>query len=111
MNKRRRIFFIIFGTYHLFVLVFVIFIEAQKEDLSLLYGLYSKISLMRNGAILGLGLFIIDFVWNWLEKRSERKQHDIMRHENNTLKAKVYDLQQAQKEAEKVISSAENKSK
>jgi hypothetical protein len=109
MNKRRRIFFLIFGIYHLFVLGFIIFIEAQKEDLSLLYALYSKIWLMRNGAILGLVLFAIDFVWNWLEKRSALKQQDIMRHENNTLKAKVYDLQQAEK-TEKEIPPADTKS-
>jgi len=95
MNKRRRIFFIIFGAYHLLTLIFVIFIEAQKEDLGLLYGLYSKIWMMRYGAMLGLLLFLVDFVWNWIEKKNADKEREVMEHENNTLKAKVYDLQQA----------------
>jgi len=94
MNQRRRIFFIIFGSYHLLTLFFILFIEAQKEDLSLLYGLYSKIWMMRWGAILGVLLFVTDFIWNWIENRNTTREKDVMRHENNTLKAKVYDLQQ-----------------
>lgn len=94
MNQRRRIFFIIFGTYHLVTLFFILFIEAQKEDLSLLYGLYSKIWMMRYGAMLGVLLFVTDFIWNWIEKRNAEREKEVMRHENNTLKAKVYDLQQ-----------------
>ncbi len=98
MNKRRRIFFIVFGSYHLLTLIFVLFIEAQKADLSLLYGLYGKIALMRWGAILGLLLFVIDASWNFFETKSSGKEKEAMRHENNTLKAKVYDLQQPSKE-------------
>ncbi len=94
MNQRRRIFFIIFGTYHLVTLFLILFIEAQKEDLGLLYGLYSKIWMMRYGAMLGVLLFVIDFTWNWIENRNTIREKEVMRHENNTLKAKVYDLQQ-----------------
>jgi prolipoprotein diacylglyceryltransferase len=103
MNQRRRIFFYIFGVYHLFILFFVIYIESQKEDLSVLYGLYSKISLLKYGAVLGIMLFIIDFAWTWYESRNARKEHDILRHENNTLKAKVYDFQEAAKPVVKEI--------
>jgi hypothetical protein len=99
MNQRRRIFFIIFGSYHLLTLFFIIFIEAQKEDLSLLYGLYSKIWVMRYGAMLGVLLFVTDFIWNWIENRNSGREKDVMRHENNTLKAKVYDLQQPKVES------------
>jgi hypothetical protein len=109
MNQRRRIFFIIFGSYHLLILFFVLFIEAQKEDLSLLYGLYSKLWMMRYGAMLGVLLFVIDFIWNWIETRNGDREKDIMRHENNTLKAKVYDLQQPPVESTKE-SSAGSKS-
>lgn len=95
MNQRRRIFFIIFGSYHLVTLFFVLFIEAQKEDLGLLYGLYSKIWMMRYGAMLGVLLVAVDITWNWIETRNAVREKDGMRLENNTLKAKVYDLQQS----------------
>jgi hypothetical protein len=109
MNQRRRIFFYIFGVYHLFILFFVIYIESQKEDLSVLYGLYSKISLLKYGAVLGIMLFIIDFAWTWFESRNARKEHDILRHENNTLKAKVYDFQEAAKPVVKEIPASGTK--
>jgi len=110
MNQRRRIFFIIFGSYHLLTLFFILFIEAQKEDLSLLYGLYSKIWMMRYGAMLGLALFLIDFIWNWVENRNTDREKEVMRHENNTLKAKVYDLQQPVPEPIKKDSANDSKS-
>ncbi len=97
MNQRRRIFFYIFGVYHLFILFFVIYVESQKEDLSVLYGLYSKISMLKYGAVLGIILFVVDFAWSWFESRNNRKEHDTLLHENNTLKAKVYDFQEAAK--------------
>ncbi len=97
MNPRRRIFFLIFGLYHLFVLIFVLFIESQKEDLNLLYGLYSKLALLRYGALLGLILFGVDAVWHWIEHRNLKREHEALRLENNTLKAKVYDFQEEKK--------------
>jgi len=97
MNKRRRIFFGIFGVYHLTILMFVIYIESNKEDFGILSQLYSKLSMLKYGAVLGMILFAVDIIWNWLESRNSQKEHDTLRHENNTLKAKVYDLQQPSK--------------
>jgi len=101
MNQRRRIFFLIFGLYHLLVVFFVIFVESQKEDLNLLYSLYSKLSLLRYGALLGFVLVIVDAIWHWMEMRALRREHEALRLENNTLKAKVYDYQQSGKEPAK----------
>ncbi len=92
MNQRRRIFFIIFGVYHLSILISILVIE--KADLGLLLDLYGKIWVIRYGALIGVLLFVIDFIWNWIETRNSGREKEVMRHENNTLKAKVYDLQQ-----------------
>ena len=92
MNQRRRIFFIIFGVYHLAILIAILVVE--KADLGFLLDLYNKTWLMRYASILGILLFVTDFIWNWIEARNAGREKDVMRHENNTLKAKVYDLQQ-----------------
>lgn len=97
MNKRKRIFFGVFGGYHLVILLFVIYIESNKEDFGILSQLYSKISLLKYGAVLGIILFAVDLIWSWIDNRNAQKEHDSLRHENNTLKAKVYDLQQPAK--------------
>ncbi|MBX2895823.1 MAG: hypothetical protein KF763_10305 [Cyclobacteriaceae bacterium] len=93
MNKRRLIFFAIFGLYHLFVFFFVIFVESRK-DLSDLLSLYNQLKLFKYGALLGLILLLIDVVWNFIENKAYKREHETLRLENNTLKAKVYDLQQ-----------------
>ncbi|MBN8577465.1 MAG: hypothetical protein J0L66_11020 [Cytophagales bacterium] len=100
MNQRRRIFFAIFGFYHVFILLFVLYVESRKE-LSDLLSLYGNLKLFKYGALLGIILFVIDVVWNFLENRSVKKEFENLRHENNTLKAKVYDLQQPAKTAVK----------
>ena len=97
MNQRRRIFFAIFGLYHIFVFIFVIYVESRK-DLSDLLSLYNSLKLFKYGALLGVVLFAIDVIWNFIEMRTARKEHETLRHENNTLKAKVYDLQQSPKQ-------------
>jgi hypothetical protein len=109
MNQRRRIFFAIFGGYHLVILFFTFYIGSKNIDFSVLAKLYSKISLLKYGAVLGVVLFLADFVWTWIETKNAEKAQEAMRLENNTLKAKVYDFQQAAKPVEKEKPSADTK--
>lgn len=97
MNKRRVIFFAIFGVYHLIILVFTSYIDAQKQDLGVLTRMYGILHLFKYGAVLGLVLFATDFIWTWRSARSEEKEKDALKFEINNLKAKVYDLQEASK--------------
>ena len=97
MNKRRIIFFAIFGVYHLVVFIFTSYIDVQKSDLGVLTSLYKYIFLFKYGAFLGIALFITDFIWNWREARMSTKESDTLKFEINNLKAKVYDLQEEAK--------------
>ena len=97
MNRRRLIFFGIFGFYHLVVLLFTAYIDVQKSDLGVLTSMYKFIYLFKYGAFLGLVLLGIDFVWTWREIRISTKAHDASQLEINSLKAKVYDFQEASK--------------
>lgn len=99
MNKRRVIFFAIFGAYHLVIFVFTSYIDVQKSDLGVLTSMYKFIHLFKYGALLGIGLFITDFIWSWRESRAAVKEHDSLTREINNLKAKAYDLQAASKPA------------
>jgi len=97
MNKRRIIFFAVFGGYHLIVVIFTLFMEARQKDLSVLLGLFDKITYFKYGAFLGLILVIVDFIWLWTETKQTTRKHEELRLENNTMKAKVYDQQEAEK--------------
>jgi hypothetical protein len=92
MNKRRLIFLSVFGAYHLCTFMLTIFMETQKNDLSLLYSLFGKITLFKYGALFGLILFGVEAFWTWRDQKNANKEKEGMRHENNVLKAKVYDL-------------------
>lgn len=96
MNQRRLIFFAIFGLYHIFIFVFAMYVESRK-DLAELLNLYDQVKLFKYGALLGLVLFAIDMIWSIAEGRRTKREYEALRHENNTLKAKVYDLQQTPK--------------
>lgn len=109
MNKRRVIFFTIFGVYHLIILVFTSYIDAQKQDLGVLTSMYGWLHLFKYGAILGLVLFAIDFIWSWRLTKSSEKEQESLTFEINNLKAKVYDLQEANKPQPEPDPEAENK--
>jgi len=98
MTKRRIIFFAIFGTYHLLLLFFTFYMESQKENFKFLGAMLKNFSLFKYGAFLGLLLLIIDIIWSWRANIAQRRENDALILEANTLKAKVYDLQEAVKD-------------
>jgi len=98
MNKRRLLFFLLFGLYQIAAFVFTLYVEANKDNLSLLYSMFTRIALFKWGTLCGILLWLADLVWWWFEHRAVRKEQEASRLENNTLKARVYDLQEASKE-------------
>jgi hypothetical protein len=95
MNKRRLIFLSIFGAFHLITFIFTIVIDSN--DASMLLSLVNYVSLFKYLAFLGLAMLITEFIWTWQDSRRAQKMENDMRLENNTLKAKVYDLQESGK--------------
>jgi hypothetical protein len=52
---------------------------------------------MKYGAFLGLILLVVDVIWDRTTSKESEKQKDALTHELNTLKAKLFDLQEAAK--------------
>ena len=96
MTRNRIIFYGIFGVYQLLSFIFTIVIDSTNST-SFLLGLLKYMSWFKYVTFLGLVLIIIDFVWIWMDARQQKKSEEEFRHENNVLKAKVYDLQQGVK--------------
>ena len=88
MTRSRIIFYTVFGVYMLMAFIFTLYIE--RIALSLVHYL----SWFKYITFLGLLMIIADFVWLWMDQRKFKKMDEANRHENNVLKAKVYDLQQ-----------------
>ncbi|MFZ5999208.1 MAG: hypothetical protein ACOYW3_01760 [Bacteroidota bacterium] len=99
MNQRRIIFYSIFGVYQLAAFIFTLIMES---DTGFLFKIVNYITWFKYITFFGLVLIILDFAWWWIDGRNTKKEHDSMRHENNTLKAKVYDMQESTKETKSV---------
>lgn len=102
MKKNRVIFYLIFGAFHLFLVFFTMYVENNRNDFSFLTKMLKWMSLMKWGAILGLVLLIADAVWSFMTTRESEKEKALLTHEINTLKAKLFDLQEAASAAKQV---------
>jgi hypothetical protein len=96
MNKNRLIFFSIFAAFHLGAFIFTV---ALEKNASMLFSMVKFIPWFKYGTLLGLILLIIDVVWSWIINRDSQKERAVLMHELNTLKAKLFDLQEAAKDS------------
>lgn len=100
MNKNRLIFFGVIGFYHLCLVIFTFYIDSNKSDLGFLVRLLEKMWLLKFGSVLGLLLILVDVIWSWIINRDSQKEKAALTHELNTLKAKLFDLQEAEKKSQ-----------
>lgn len=62
MNTRRIVFLSLFGVYQLAIFAFTLILE--HSDFSFLIDLFTKIRFFKYGAMLGVLLLVIEFVWS-----------------------------------------------
>jgi len=96
MNRNRIIFYSVFGVYQLLSFIFSIVMDTTNST-TFLFGLLKYIGWFKYITFLGVVLILVDFVWLWTDSRRQKKAEEESRHENNVLKAKVYDMQQGVK--------------
>ncbi|UII33112.1 hypothetical protein LVD17_04630 [Fulvivirga ulvae] len=97
MRKPRSIFYIIYFLFHIGLLLVSIYVNYKSEDFEFLLKLRERMDLMIYVAIAGLILFFIDIVLISMEVRNHKKEREKLEHEINSLKAKMFDLQEATK--------------
>lgn len=94
MKKNRWIFFIIFAFFHLGAFIFTVVLE---NNTSLLFKMVGWVPFFKWITLLGLILLIIDIIWSRTIHRENEREKAALNHEHNTLKAKLFDLQEAAK--------------
>lgn len=97
MNRNRLIFYAVFAVFHIFLMIFSFYVDSQKNDFNFMLKILNWISLMKWGAVLGFILVSLDFIWSWIINRDSQKEKSVLIHELNTLKAKLFDLQESAK--------------
>jgi cadmium resistance protein CadD (predicted permease) len=100
MHKNRLIFYSLFAAFHLGAFIFTIVLENNS---SMLFSMVKYIPWFKYGALLGLILVIVDVIWSWIINRDSNKEKTALTHELNTLKAKLFDLQEAARQAQAQI--------
>ncbi len=94
MTRARIIFYSVFGVYNLAAFIFTLVME---NSASFLFKLVGYVGAFKYITFLGLLMIIADFIWLYTDHRKFKKAEEAARHENNVLKAKVYDFQEASK--------------
>lgn len=91
MTKNRLIFYAIFAAFNLGAFIFTIIIENNTQ---LLFSMVQYIAWFKFATLLGLILVTIDVIWSWFIYRESQREKGALQHELNTLKAKLFDLQE-----------------
>ena len=100
MKKNRLIFYSVFGGLHLFIFIAILYIEyVGKDDVQVLFRLYSNIWMLKYCSFILLILFATNVILHYRDNRRNTREKDGLTHELNTLKARLYDLQEASKPA------------
>src|SRR5687768_16044392 len=99
MKKNRLIFYGLFAAYNLGAFIFTLILE---NNTSMLFSMVQYVPLFKYGTLLGLILVIIDVIWSWIINRDSTKEKAALTHELNTLKAKLFDLQEEAKTAREI---------
>src|SRR5690606_22086643 len=100
MKNNRVIFYIFFAGLHLCLFFFSLYVDSRKEDVQFLIDLQSRIGLLKYGSFLGLFLLTINIIWDWRKAKRHEKEPDHLNHELNSLKAKLFDLQEESRKTE-----------
>ena len=93
MSRNRLILYIIFAVYHVGAFIFTLMIQDPAFAMQTIQHIvwFKWISLF------GIALIATDFVWSWIVNRDSQKEKAALTHELNTLKAKLFDLQEVAK--------------
>ncbi|HTF20572.1 MAG TPA: hypothetical protein VK658_21015 [Chryseolinea sp.] len=96
MSRNRIIFYLIFLAFHVAAFIFTLYIQ----DFSFLTRIFDHIKSFKFITFFGLMLMVADIIWTWVGDRDGRKENAALKHELNTLKAKLFDMQELSRQQE-----------
>lgn len=97
MKQNRIIFYSIFGAFHVFIFLFSLYMDSQKDNVAFLLQLQGKIWMLKYCSFILLILMTGNVVLHFRDNIRNKKEKDQLTSELNTLKAKMYDIQEASK--------------
>lgn len=91
MKKSRIIFYLIFALFHIGAFIFTV---ALARDSGFLMSMFSWVPYFKWVTLAGVVLLVIDIIWSWASAKEGRREKEALAHEVNTLKAKLFDMQE-----------------
>ena len=97
MKRNRLIFYSVFGVLHLFIFLFSLYMDSQRDNFQFLIQMQGRIWMLKYCSFILLILFATNVILHVRDNRRHTKEIDKLNHELNTLKARLYDKQESQK--------------
>jgi hypothetical protein len=95
MKRNRVIFYLVFAAFHLGIFFFTLLVDLNRDDWGFLGSMFRLLPTLKYISIFGVAMMALDIGWAWLMQRSYEQDRASLLQEVNSLKARVYDLQQA----------------
>jgi hypothetical protein len=99
MKKNRLIFYAAIGGLHLFIFLFTLYMDSQRDNLQFLVDLQKVIWLLKYAVLMLMVLFVTNIILHLRDNKRHQRENIQLIQELNTLKAKLYDLQESGKKA------------
>lgn len=97
MKQNRLIFYSVFGVLHLFIFFFSLYMDSQSENFQFLISLQGKIWLLKYCSFFLLIMFVTNIILHIRDNRRNTREKEVMTKELTSLKATLFDYQEAEK--------------
>lgn len=91
MKKSRLIFYLLFALFHLGAFIFTVVLG---NDTGFLMSMFKWVPYFKWVTLLGVVFVLVDFIWSWVANRDRNREKEALAHEVNSLKAKLFDMQE-----------------
>jgi hypothetical protein len=97
MKKNRLIFYLVFALFHIGAFIFTITLDGNTD---LMFQMIGWVPWFKWITFFGLVMLCADVVWSWITNKESQREKSALTHELHTLKAKLFDLQESEKQAQ-----------
>jgi hypothetical protein len=97
MKRNRLIFYSVFGVLHLFIFLFSLYMDSQKDNFQFLIQMQGRIWMLKYCSFFLLILFATNIVLHFRDNKRNINEKAKLNQELDTLKARLFDLQEGKK--------------
>jgi len=97
MKRNRLIFYSVFGVLHLFIFLFSLYMDSQRDNFQFLIQMQGRIWMLKYCSFFLLILFATNIILHFRDNKRNLKEKAQLNQELDTLKARLFDLQEGKK--------------